>query len=447
MKRLTIIVILLAVMSIISACVAPTPLVPQPTQATSVPTPATTPVPTKPADDQLPPFMPAVERFAAENYSAKPGQVQLVKIEPVEWPDSCLGAAQPGEICALVVTPGYRLTVNINGTTYELHSNGADQVRMPTSVVPPTTEIPPAAEAARLWLVDQLKIDISTIKVVSVTPENWPDGCLGVHKVNEMCTAVIVPGYRVILEVKGQNLELRTNQDGKAVVMADPTFQVSKPHFPSLETPQITWKSGDTNCMLLQVREDKAAYGSCGGLLKVITLANPERIKELAAMVTMYSAFSAQTPAGQVSYFGNGSDAATPAQQRALAEWAQMVYLEVTSQTPISNLGLALTWRRVGGIAGFCDDLKIFRSGLAVATSCKASADQLPRRVWLKADQLLELYAWVDNLQTSDGKQSDSAVANSMTISWTLSGNGNAKPTSAESQKIMEFASLIYLTK
>ena len=446
MKRLTLFLVLLIAALLFSACAAPATPASQPT---TVPTqaPTSTPVPTMPAGDQTPPFMSGVVRFAAEKFNANANQVKVLKIEPVNWPDSCLGAAQPGEFCAQVITPGYRLTVEINGKTYELHSNGGDQVRLAKST-PPVTDMPPAAEAARLWLVDQLKIDLNSIKVISVTPENWPDGCLGVHQPNVMCTSVIVPGFQVILEVKGQKFELRTNEDGKAVVLADPKYQISNSYFQVLEKPQITWKSGGTNCMLLQVREDKAAYGSCGGMMKAITLSNPERIKELVTIITMYTNFSAETPAGQVVYYGHGTEEATPAQQRAVAEWAQIVYLEVSSPPATTdNLGLALTWHRVGGIAGFCDDLKIYRSGLAVSTTCKTGPEQPPRRTWLNADQLEKFYTWLDTLQTSDGKQTDSAVADSMTTTWTLSANGNRKPTNVENQKIMEFASQVFLSK
>ena len=445
MKRLTLMIVLLTAAAYLSACVVPPVPTARPTP-TTVPTPVPTPLPTEPAGDQRPPFMAAVERLAAEKFNASAQQVKVLKIEPVQWPDSCLGAAQPGEFCAQIVTPGYRLTVDINGTTYELHTNGGDQVRLATSDQP-VKDIPPAAEAARLWLVDQMKIDLNTIQVISVAPVDWPDGCLGIHKVDATCTAVIVPGYQVILQVKDQNIELRTNQDGKIVVLADPMLQVSHPHFPSLETPQITWKNGGTDCFLLQVREDKAAYGPCGGLLKIVTLSNPERIKELAALITRYSAFSTQTSAGEVAYYGGGTEEATPSQQRAVAEWAQILYLELSSPSQATNLGLALTWQRVGGIAGFCDDLKVYRSGLAVATSCKDGPDQPPRKIWLKGDQLDELYTWLDNLQTSDGKQTDSAVTDSMTITWTLSANGNRKPTSAESQNIMDFAAQVFSTK
>ena len=182
-------------------------------------------------------------------------------------------------------------------------------------------------------------------------------------------------------------------------------------------------------------------------MLKIITLANPERIKELAALILRYSAFSAKKPAGEVAYYGKGTEEATPAQQLAAAEWAQMLYLEISSTAPTSNLGLALTWHREGGIAGFCDDLKVYRSGLAIGTSCKPGANQPSRMIWLNADQLDQLYDWLDNLQTSDGKQTDTAVADSMTITWTLSASGSRKPTTAESQKIMEFASLVFASK
>lgn len=40
----------------------------------------------------------------------------LRNVEPAEWPDACLGLAETGEICATVITPGYRVTVEVNGT-------------------------------------------------------------------------------------------------------------------------------------------------------------------------------------------------------------------------------------------------------------------------------------------------------------------------------------------
>jgi hypothetical protein len=79
---------------------------------------------------------------------------------------------------------------------------------------------PAAALAARKMLVDQLKVDIDTIGLVSVEKVDWPDGCLGVNTPGIMCIQVIMPGYKVILAANGQQYEFHTNETGDAVRLA-----------------------------------------------------------------------------------------------------------------------------------------------------------------------------------------------------------------------------------
>jgi hypothetical protein len=199
--------------------------------------------------------------------------------------------------------------------------------------------------------------------------------------------------------------------------------------------------------VILQAADDQLAYGPCGGTLQVRPIANPQRIKELAAWLRLYRPFSAQTPAGEVNFYGGGGNDATPAQQRSLAEWGQMVVSEVASSTPPAEPGLALVWHRTGGIAGFCDDLKIYRSGLVVPLSCKGSATLALGERWLTSPQLEQLYTWLDTLQSSGGKQSDSALADSMTITWALAATGNRPASDNDKQAILSFASLVYTGK
>lgn len=49
--------------------------------------------------------------------------VAVVAVEAVEWPDACLGAAGPDEMCAQVVTPGYRITLAVAGQEYIYHTD------------------------------------------------------------------------------------------------------------------------------------------------------------------------------------------------------------------------------------------------------------------------------------------------------------------------------------
>jgi len=49
--------------------------------------------------------------------------VTVVKIEDVQWPDASLGCPQPGMMYAQVITPGYLITLNANGQSYEYHAS------------------------------------------------------------------------------------------------------------------------------------------------------------------------------------------------------------------------------------------------------------------------------------------------------------------------------------
>ncbi len=72
----------------------------------------------------------AVRALLARQLGVDPLTIQLVKVEKVDWPDSCLRAPQPNEMCAMVITPGYRITVQQGGTTYEFHTDlGATNIR------------------------------------------------------------------------------------------------------------------------------------------------------------------------------------------------------------------------------------------------------------------------------------------------------------------------------
>jgi hypothetical protein len=57
----------------------------------------------------------------------------LTSVEEVDWPDACLGAGGEDEVCAQVITPGYRIIVEQGGETVEYHAaRGGDFRRVIT---------------------------------------------------------------------------------------------------------------------------------------------------------------------------------------------------------------------------------------------------------------------------------------------------------------------------
>jgi hypothetical protein len=72
----------------------------------------------------------AAVKDLADKIGAPKSDVAGVSQEDVTWPDSCLGCARTGELCAQVLTPGYKLTLRVRDATYVYHSNRGDRVRL-----------------------------------------------------------------------------------------------------------------------------------------------------------------------------------------------------------------------------------------------------------------------------------------------------------------------------
>lgn len=94
----------------------------------------------------------------------------------------------------------------------------------PPETVSPVTGPKDIVDAAVKFAADELNADAASITVLSVEAVEWRNSCLGVDKLGEMCMDVITPGYRVLLDVNGQQVAVHTNQDASALRLADPTL-------------------------------------------------------------------------------------------------------------------------------------------------------------------------------------------------------------------------------
>ncbi len=83
-------------------------------------------------DEPYPPAIVEAIKFLAEQIEVNPAVIQVEHFEEVEWPDSCLGAPNPDEICAQVILTGWRITLSVNDIIYKLRSDDiGTQIRMP----------------------------------------------------------------------------------------------------------------------------------------------------------------------------------------------------------------------------------------------------------------------------------------------------------------------------
>ena len=53
----------------------------------------------------------------------------IVEAEPTLWPDACLGLAAQDEVCAEVITPGYRVIIEVAGARNEYRTDLRGNIR------------------------------------------------------------------------------------------------------------------------------------------------------------------------------------------------------------------------------------------------------------------------------------------------------------------------------
>lgn len=100
---------------------------------------------------------------------------------------------------------------------------------------------------------------------------------------------------------------------------------------------------------------------------------------------------------------------------------------------------VALTWKRSGGVAGFCDNMTIYLSGEVQATSCKnTNIVQKPLSELVSPAEMTVLNDWISKYGTVTIDASDPAgVADRMIVNLKLIGTGTQQLTSKDAQQLL----------
>jgi hypothetical protein len=106
------------------------------------------------------------------------------------------------------------------------------------------------------------------IAVVSVTEQNWPDGCLGLPKSGEICKGGIVPGWRVEVSDKLQTWYYRTDRTGKTLRLENPDRSILPQPVASKLIQQVA-RETNTPSGKLRITEVRAkVYDGCLGIYR-----------------------------------------------------------------------------------------------------------------------------------------------------------------------------------
>jgi len=80
-------------------------------------------IPPTESKDMLPKQYRPAQAHLAQTLGVPQSEITLKSSEEVMWRDSCLGVSQPNEMCAQVITPGYRVVFSTPKGDIEVHTN------------------------------------------------------------------------------------------------------------------------------------------------------------------------------------------------------------------------------------------------------------------------------------------------------------------------------------
>lgn len=226
----------------------------------------------------------AAQEFLAAQTGIDLGAMEVVSIEEVEWPNGALGCPQPGQMYMEVITPGYRVVIEAEGETYQIHTNhdgssvvicdseeqsmepndesasagNADQpsptppasetgsaatgsdssgsagavpvVPLPsatpgsgTSAAPPSLsgQAATAGKAALDLVASSTGLARGELQIVESTSTVWPDSGIGCPQPGMMYMTVLTPGYKFVVQGAGQRYFVHSNRDGSNVILCD----------------------------------------------------------------------------------------------------------------------------------------------------------------------------------------------------------------------------------
>jgi hypothetical protein len=86
----------------------------------------------------------------------------------------------------------------------------------------PSVDIPPGADTVVHLVIanaaERAGVDASQVTVVSIEAVTWPDGSLGCPQPGMMYIQMIIPGYRIVVDVAGAQQEYHTGSSQTIVL-------------------------------------------------------------------------------------------------------------------------------------------------------------------------------------------------------------------------------------
>ena len=202
----------------------------------------------------------------------------------------------------------------------------------------------------------------------------------------------------------------------------------------------IVWERGANPRERILIGTAGVVLGPEGGALAAYLFASPERAADARFLAATFAPFEVETGQGRLRFTGRGQVRPTPAERRMVVEWARLVANEATGGRVGGAYALALAWHRGGAAGGECDDVAVYLTGEARASSC-AWGEELRGR--LTPDSLGRLYDWFDRYAPfQEAAEVESAGGPPSRLIF--AGRGPAEVPAGEREDLEQFALAIH---
>lgn len=125
--------------------------------------------------------------------------------------EECVAAGNP-------IMESYPEQCNHNGKTYvrdisNIPTSADDAPEGSIHILP----VPEVVSALKAFVAAEENVEEGAVIILSAYEKDWSDSCLGLGGPAESCLAAITPGYKVTVQVRGEEQVYRTNEDGSSI--------------------------------------------------------------------------------------------------------------------------------------------------------------------------------------------------------------------------------------
>lgn len=303
-------------------------------------------------------------------------------------------------------------------------STTAPQMQSP---LPAATSAPPAAARNIVTMLrGWLNAPDAAINLISAEPQEWPNACLGLSVQGEMCAQVVTPGYKLTFEANGAQYVFHTDPEAYR-------YRVAAAPLPSIGEVLVTWTGQKTpeegSCATTEIGTDALSISDCGGTPVQANFVREQNAQAMKNYAAGYVSFEADTQAGKVAFNGKGSAQPTPAEQRMIAELADLMYREAIMGRPGASWANAVALQREGSLPA-C--INVLTTGEVNVNSCQPDDAGISTR--LNPSGLDQLYRWLDTFSAFEY-----AVDGADKITMQFTGRGSSPATAEDMQAVHTF--------